>query len=102
MKKRSWARYAAISLLVGALSACDTPATHGQTTSLPLREGYRDPGDACRRVGEDSFTNQFLDDAADLIACPEGVAALSGFGPETGARAVANKDGWILISVPRH
>lgn len=70
-------------------------------TDLPLMSGYRDAGDACKRVGEDAFTNRFLDDAADLIACPAGVAELSGFGPESGAAQVAVKDGWVLISVPR-
>lgn len=73
----------------------------GPATTLPLMGGYRDQGDACRRVGEDAFTNPFLDDAADLVACPSGVADLSGLGPETGARQVAARDGWVLFSVPR-
>ncbi len=84
------------------LSACQagTPdaVPPGLETTLPLKDGYRDAADRCRRVGEDAYTNRFLDDAADLVACPEGVADLSGL--ETAAR-VAVKDGWVLFSVPR-
>lgn len=89
----------------GLLAACQQPAADppptGPATTLPLMGGYRDAADSCRRVGEDAFTNPFLDDAADLVACPAGVAGLSGLGPETGARPVAVKDGWVLFSVPR-
>lgn len=87
------------------LSACQTGGSGTDRpeppTTLPLMGGYRDAGDRCRRVGEDAFTNAFLSDAADLVACPEGVADLSGLGPETGAAEVGTKDGWVLISVPR-
>lgn len=91
------------------LAACQAWAPDGEQddpprglpTSLPLIGGYRSPGDSCRRVGEDAFTNAFLDDAADLVACPKGDVALSGLGPETGARVVATKEDWVLISVPR-
>ena len=95
--------FAAAGLVV--LAACQTSAPGGESggppTDLPLMGGYRDADDACRRVGEDGFTNAFLDDAADLVACPEGTADLSGLGPDIGARVVAEKDGWVLISVPR-
>lgn len=89
-----------LALLAGC-QATEPMRDGGLATDLPLMSGYRDAGDACKRVGEDAFTNRFLDDAADLIACPAGVAELSGFGPESGAAQVAVKDGWVLISVPR-
>ncbi len=93
------------AMVLGLLVACqqdmpDAPSK-GPKSSLPLMGGYRDTNDACRRVGEDAFTNQFLDDAADLVACPEGVANLSGLGPETGAKSVGVRGGWVLFSVPR-
>lgn len=93
---------AAFILMLAACQTSGPPAgRHDPPTTLPLMGGYRDANDRCLRVGEDAFTNPFLSDSADLVACPEGVAELSGLGPETGAQAVAAKDGWVLISVPR-
>jgi hypothetical protein len=54
----------------------------------------------CRRAGESAFTNQFLSDAADLVACPPGTDARL-FEFETGGREVARLDGWILFTIPR-
>jgi hypothetical protein len=92
---------AGLVVLAGCQATAPGGERGGSPTDLPLMGGYRDADDACRRVGEDRFTNAFLDDAADLVACPEGTADLSGLGPDTGARVVAAKDGWVLISVPR-
>lgn len=89
-----------------ALSACvvSAPETNQGATvpaDLPLfGPGYRSEGDLCRRAGESAFTNQFLDDAADFVACPPGTdPGLFSF--ETGGREVGRLDGWILFSVPR-
>jgi len=91
---------------VFALAACEMPASDVEQGSevpaeLPLfGPGYRSEGDSCRRAGESAFTNQFLDDAADFVACPPGSdPALFTF--ETGGREVGRIDGWILFSVPR-
>ncbi|THD81603.1 hypothetical protein E7811_16510 [Aliigemmobacter aestuarii] len=69
--------------------------------SLPLMGGYRAEADPCRRVGEDAFTNQFLDDSADLVACPAGMENMGVFVTETGAVQVAEAAGFVLFSVPR-
>ncbi|WP_300059567.1 hypothetical protein [uncultured Roseobacter sp.] len=83
-----------------ALIAC-APAPEPVTGSLPIfGDGYRFKGDICRRVGEDDFTNQFLDDAADLVACPEDAENLGVFVIDTGAQEVARRDGYVLYSVP--
>lgn len=89
----------AASLFAAALTACDAPAPANDP--LPLMGGYRDPADACRRVGEDAFTNRFLDDSADLVGCPDGAENIGVFVTETGAVEVARHEGWILYSVPR-
>jgi hypothetical protein len=93
---------AALALALSLLAACD-PVTEGAAgpTSLPLMGGYRDAADPCVRVGEDGFTNQFLDDAADLVGCPEGMENMGVFVTETGGREVARAAGYVLFSVPR-
>ena len=68
--------------------------------TITLLGGYRDPADQCRRVGETAYTNQFLDDAADLVGCLEGAENLGVFVTETGAREVDRFAGYILYSVP--
>ena len=52
------------------------------------------------RVGENDFTNPFLDDAADLVACPEDMENLGVFVIDTGAMEVARAQGFVLYSVP--
>lgn len=70
-------------------------------TTLPIfGDGYRFKGDVSRRVGEDDFTNQFLDDAADLVTCPEDAKNLGVFVTDTGAVEVARLDGFVLYSIP--
>ncbi|SDL21614.1 hypothetical protein [Aliiruegeria lutimaris] len=82
-----------------SLLACTEPPT-GQ--SLPLMGGYRDPADQCVRVGENEFTNQFLDHTADLVGCPVGYEGTGVFVTETSAVLVAVADGYELYSVPRN
>lgn len=82
-----------------ALTAC-APGP-GSNTTLPFfGEGYPAKGDPCRRIGEDDFTNQFLDHTADLVGCPEGMEGLGRFVASTGAVEVARKEGFVLYSVP--
>ncbi|MBL8576691.1 MAG: hypothetical protein JNK47_05665 [Mesorhizobium sp.] len=61
--------------------------------------GFRNSGDDCRRAGESAYTNQFLSDAAQLVACPPGTDARL-FAFETGGKEVGRRDGWILFTVP--
>lgn len=85
-----------------ALTACaPTPPPPPETTLPFFGNGYRAEGDPCRNIGEDDFTNQFLDHTADLVGCPEGAENLGVFITETDAVEVARKDGFILYSVPR-
>lgn len=82
------------------LAAC-APEPAPVTSTLPFfGDGYRFDGDACRRLGESPQTQEFLDDAADLVGCPEDLENLGVFVTDTGALEVARIDGFILYSVP--
>ena len=88
-------------LPIAFLAACTPPIEPPASTTLPLfGDGYRAEGDPCRRVGEDAFTNQFLDDSADLVACPDGMENLGVFALDTGGVEVARVPGYVLYSVP--
>jgi hypothetical protein len=83
-------RVATLTALGGlALGAAACGPTTGSGTLPLFGDGYPEAGDTCRRVGEDDFTNQFLDDAADLVGCPADWDGLDAFVADTGARLVA-------------
>lgn len=105
---------AKLALMIGAcgslaLAACgsggsETPeevtasdeAPAFPTELVKVGDGYPESGDPCVRVGESEATVDFLDDSADLVACPtrEDAAALGG-------RNVGVIDSYRLVSVPR-
>lgn len=88
-------------LIAVVLAACTPPTETNTETTLPLfGDGYRFEGDGCRKVGEDAYTNQYLDDAADLVACPESTDDLDIFVIDLGAIEVARRDRYVLYSVP--
>jgi hypothetical protein len=72
--------------------ACSPTAT--PVAPLPFfGEGYPAAGDPCRRLGENDFTRNWLDDARDLIACPEGPAANT-MAAKPGAVDLGSQDGF--------
>jgi len=93
-------RSVALTVTALSLSACMSNQTVSDTDLPFFGDGYRADGDQCRRIGEDDFTNQFLDDAADLVGCPEDMENLGIFVIDTGAVEVGRKDSYILYSVP--
>lgn len=105
---RRWSLLAVpVVLMLGACTATPPPSGGGSSggalppAGVPLfGPGYRNAGDLCRRAGESAFTNQFLSDSADLVACPPGADPRL-FAFETGGKEVGRRDGWILFSVPR-
>lgn len=72
----------------------------GPDPNLPIIRDYRAPGDMCKFVGESAVTVEYLDDAADLVACPSDYDGLPGFIDETGAIEVGSYESYTLFSVP--
>lgn len=86
----------AVVALVAGCAPVEEPAT------LALFGAYREPVDPCRIAGETAYTNRFLDDSADLVACPEGdEEVLRIFVSDVNAREVDRVAGYVLYSVPR-
>lgn len=96
-------RFHCVTVAALIVAACspepDTPP-FPQTTLPFFGNGYRAEGDQCRRLGESAETANFLDDAADLVGCPESMENLGVFVTETGAQEVFRQDGYVVYSVP--
>ncbi len=95
---------AAASLFLG-VAGCDVaaPATavDDPDPDLNFVRSYRSPSDECQLVGESAFTVDFLDDAADLVACPTGSEDLTSLIAETEAPILTQTQSYSLVSVPR-
>ena len=89
-------------LLLPLIAGCAPMTAPSQQPELPFfGTGYRADGDPCRRVGENEFTGQFLDNSADLVGCPADMENLGVFVTETGGVLVAQVGDINLYSVPR-
>ncbi|WP_138466077.1 hypothetical protein [Poseidonocella sp. HB161398] len=103
---RSVPALAGLALVLGGLAGCsDTPPETGPANIGPAElalfgDGYPEAGDPCLRAGETAYTNQYLSDAADLVACPPGTDA-GLFTYDTGGAVLAEHEGWTLFTVPR-
>lgn len=58
-------------------------------------DGFPDPGDPCRRIGESQATLNFLDHTATLAGCRSAADAA-----RLGGRIVGTVDGVTLVSIP--
>ena len=95
-----------LALVLCAFSACHTReprpvAIDEPDPDLYFVRGYRSESDPCKLTGETEFTNQFLDDAADLVTCLTGYEGATEFIETTGARVVTQTQSYTLYSVPR-
>jgi hypothetical protein len=67
---------------------------------LVFVRGHRNPSDECQLVGESGFTIDFLDDAADLVACPTGSFAMETLMADTGAEIITQTNRFSFFSLP--
>jgi hypothetical protein len=97
------AAMAAALLLSGCQQSAEEAATPAAATpqatwpaSLPVfGDGFPNPGDACRRVGESAETANYLDHTATLAGCLSADDAA-----KLGGNVVATVEGVTLVSVP--
>jgi hypothetical protein len=79
-----------------ATAAAPAPAAEWPASLHVFGDGFPNPGDPCRRVGESAATANFLDHTAALVGChAESDAA------KLGGKVVAMVDGITLVSVPQ-
>ena len=93
----------ACSLVLAATGCVETApevAISEPDPELNFVRGYRSDVDECQLVGETAFTVEFLDDAADLVACPTGSAAMTSLMAETGALTITQTNSFSLFSIP--
>ena len=107
MKTRAFFQGAlSLSLALLAVSACSAPEPRAGLIDEPDPElyfvrGYRSENDPCKLTGETEFTNQFLDDAADLVTCLTGYEGAAEFMETTGAMIVTQTQSFTLYSVQK-
>lgn len=76
-------------------SAPDATAAEWPAGLPVFGDGFPNPGDPCRRIGESELTGNYLDDSASLVGCLSADDAV-----KLGGRVVATIDGVTLLSVP--
>jgi hypothetical protein len=100
-----------VTLAAILLSGCGGPplgpiptrpsATEANPSDLPFVRPYRGESDTCMLTGESPETADYLDDAADLVACPTGSAAAALLVRDIRGREVGVSGDYTLYSVPR-
>lgn len=101
-KKAAFGRgvFACAMVLTGCVETTPDVAISEPDPELTFVRGYRGAADECQLVGETAFTVDFLDDAADLVACPTGSTAMASLMAETGARMITQTNSVTLFSIP--
>lgn len=90
---------ALVLTVTGCVETAPEVAISEPDPELNLVRGYRNAADECQLVGETAFTVDFLDDAADLVACPTGSAAMASLMAETGAPVITQTNSFTFFSI---
>ncbi len=87
-----------VACLLPALSGCQQePKTAAWPASLgTIGDGFPNPGDPCKRLGESAATVNYLGDSTTLVGCLSADDAA-----KLGGKLVATVDGVTLVTVPR-
>ena len=95
---------AGILSCVAMTTACSDPTSiegiSEPDPELVFVRGYRSVADECQLVGETAFTVDLLDDAANLVACPTGSAAMASLMTETEAPVITQTNSFSFFSIP--
>ena len=91
---------ALVLTVTGCVETAPEVAISEPDPELNFVRGYRSVTDECQLVGETAFTVDFLDDAADLVACPTGSAAMASLIAETGAPIFTQTTSFSFFSIP--
>ena len=76
-------------------AAADAAAPSWPASLNVMGDGFPNPGDACRKIGETEATVNYLDDSATLAGCLSVDDAA-----KLGGKVVGTVDGVTLVSVP--
>ncbi|AXI46638.1 hypothetical protein C1J03_11775 [Sulfitobacter sp. SK012] len=87
-------------ILLGCAETTPDVAISEPDPDLVFVGGYRGPADDCQLVGESAFAADFLDDAANLVACPTGSVAMESLMAETGAAIITQTNSFTFFSIP--
>lgn len=96
----SFAVFSAALFLTGCIETPVEVAVSEPDPDLVFVRGYRSPSDECQIVGESAFTVDFLDDAADLVACPTGSSAMQTLMAEMGSQIITQTNSFSFFSLP--
>lgn len=92
------------ALLPLALAACVSAPepSYGppEASGLVAVRPFPGPDDVCQIIGENSLTNQYLDDSATLIGCPAAETGAIADRKAAGAIPLDRIGDWLLLSVP--
>jgi len=93
---------AASTVPASPASPAPMPAFTWPSSLQPFGEGYPNPGDPCRRIGESPAVADLLDHTRVLVGCPGRAdeAAAAALLADGQGKALAYLDGVTLIAVP--